>query len=119
MPTELEVVGMMNAARMGEESSGDSQQIPQTIERHFVEEERIGEALLETTARSLDERGWKVATKLLRGDAATEILSHIQERDIDLVVAGSRGLSELRGWLLGSVSRKLIHYADCSVLIVK
>ena len=54
-----------------------------------------------------------------RGDAATEILDYIKENDIDLVVCGSRGLSQVTGWLLGSVSRKLVHYADCSVMIVK
>ena len=36
-----------------------------------------------------------------------------------MVVCGSRGLSAVSGWLLGSVSRKLVHYAGCSVLIVK
>ena len=41
------------------------------------------------------------------------------EKNIDLVVVGSRGLSQVGGWLLGSVSRKLVHYAGCSVLIVK
>jgi nucleotide-binding universal stress UspA family protein len=36
-----------------------------------------------------------------------------------LIVAGSRGLSEFQGWWMGSVSRKLVHYSNCSVLIVK
>ena len=56
---------------------------------------------------------------LVRGDAATEIIDYAKERKVDLIVAGSRGLSQVRGWLLGSVSRKLVHYAPCSVLIVK
>jgi nucleotide-binding universal stress UspA family protein len=55
----------------------------------------------------------------LRGDAATEILNFAQNINADLIVAGSRGLSQIQGWLLGSVSRKLVHYARCSVLIAK
>jgi nucleotide-binding universal stress UspA family protein len=56
---------------------------------------------------------------LRRGDAATEILQLAKEKHIDLIVAGSRGLSQVSAWLLGSVSRKLIHYAKCSVLVVR
>jgi nucleotide-binding universal stress UspA family protein len=34
-------------------------------------------------------------------------------------VAGSRGLSNFKGLWVGSVSRKLVHYSNCSVLVVK
>jgi nucleotide-binding universal stress UspA family protein len=63
--------------------------------------------------------GLQTTSVLLRGDAATEIIHYVQEHHIDLVVAGSRGLSRVKGWLMGSVSRKLVHYAGCSVMIVK
>jgi nucleotide-binding universal stress UspA family protein len=56
---------------------------------------------------------------LLRGDAATEIIQFAKEENIDMIIAGSRGLSQTQSWLLGSVSRKLVHYAPCSVLLVK
>jgi nucleotide-binding universal stress UspA family protein len=55
----------------------------------------------------------------MRGDAATEIIQFARQHEIDLIVSGSRGLSPVTSWLLGSVSRKLVHYASCSVLIVK
>jgi nucleotide-binding universal stress UspA family protein len=82
-------------------------------------EQREGEALLARTENNLSAAGMSVDTVLLRGDAATEILNYIKEKEIDLVVVGSRGLSQVKGWLLGSVSRKLVHYAECSVMIVK
>ncbi len=63
--------------------------------------------------------GLEVETVLRRGDAATEIIDYTKEAGINLIVAGSRGLSQVTGWLLGSVSRKIIHYANCSVLVVK
>jgi nucleotide-binding universal stress UspA family protein len=61
----------------------------------------------------------KLKTVLKSGDAATEIIEYVKKNKIDLIVAGSRGLSRVRSWLLGSVSRKLVHYSGCSVLTVR
>lgn len=83
------------------------------------EEEAQGEKILDEALQTLDSQGIKALKVLKRGDAATEILDYIDNFDINLVVAGSRGLGQVQGWLLGSVSRKLVHYANCSLLIVK
>ena len=69
--------------------------------------------------RLAPEKGIESTSVLARGDAATEIIEYTNKEDIDLIVAGSRGLSQFQGWLMGSVSRKLVHYSNCSVLIVK
>jgi len=42
-----------------------------------------------------------------------------KDQKIDLIVTGSRGLGQIRSWLMGSVSRKLVHYSGCSVLVVR
>jgi nucleotide-binding universal stress UspA family protein len=82
-------------------------------------ETRAGKALLERTAGLLRRQGIESTSVLARGDAATEILGHASKNQIDLIVAGSRGLSQFKSLWMGSVSRKLVHYANCSVLIVK
>ena len=82
-------------------------------------EEEKGQQVLANGKEMLSASTYKVTTELLHGDAATEILKYCQDHAIDLIVAGSRGLSQIKGWLLGSVSRKLVHYAPCSVLIVR
>ncbi len=56
---------------------------------------------------------------LLLGDTIEQILAHIKEKDIDLLVCGSRGAGNLTGWLLGSISRELVRQATCSVLVVR
>ena len=85
------------------------------------EEERTGQAILQQTIQSLQGSSSRVEIKsiLVRGDAASEIIQYARDHEIDLIVAGSRGESTIRSWLLGSVSRKLVHYANCSVMIVK
>lgn len=83
------------------------------------EEEVRCETLLAQALVKCKEKYLNVSSVVNRGDAATEILKYHVENPVDLIVAGSRGLSAISGWLMGSVSRKIVHYAGCSVLIVK
>jgi len=54
-----------------------------------------------------------------RGHVAETIVKQTEKRKPDLVVVGSRGASDLRGYLLGSVSRKVLSHAPSAVLTVK
>ena len=47
------------------------------------------------------------------------ILRVADEMDADIIVMGTRGLSTLRGAIMGSVSHAMIEKATCPVLIVK
>ena len=82
-------------------------------------EERDGQALLDSAVEALRSLGLTASSVLKRGDAATEIIEYVKEQKIDLIVTGSRGLGQIRSWLMGSVSRKLVHYSGCSVLVVR
>ena len=83
------------------------------------DEEKHGRLILEQSVELLRSGGIEASPVMLRGDAAKEIIEYAKEHHINLIVSGSRGLSQFKGWLLGSVSRKLVHYSDCSVLVVK
>jgi nucleotide-binding universal stress UspA family protein len=52
------------------------------------------------------------------GDAAMAILAAAEDQDADLIVLGSRGMGDLKGLLLGSVSHKVTHLANRPCLIV-
>ena len=119
LPPPISTEATMRAWALGPEALYPTPIAP--IDKTALEEteRRFGENLLAETAKVLDLGGIKAETVLLRGDAASEILKILQSHDIDLVVCGSRGLSAVSGWLLGSVSRKLVHYSTTSVLIVK
>ncbi len=53
------------------------------------------------------------------GRAAQEILDEAKSFEADLIVMGSRGLSEFNALLLGSVAHKVIQHAECPVLVVR
>jgi len=81
--------------------------------------EQVQDAVAKRTGRVLDEAGVPYTT-LLEGGHPAEVIVRIAEDDgYDLIVIGSRGLSAIQSFLLGSVSDKVSHHAHCPVLIVK
>jgi len=55
----------------------------------------------------------------LFGYAARDIVDDAIAHGVDVIVMGSRGRSDLAGFLLGSTAHKVIHLADRPVLIVR
>lgn len=85
----------------------------------FAEREKAGEQLLEQAASSAREKGaQKIEELLTQGDPARVILDTAKAYDIDTIVMGSRGLSDLAGVVIGSVSHKVGHSAKCRVITV-
>jgi nucleotide-binding universal stress UspA family protein len=60
-----------------------------------------------------------VDARLIEGDPAERIVELARADKVDAIVMGSRGLGDLEGLLLGSVSHKVAHAAPCSCLIVR
>jgi nucleotide-binding universal stress UspA family protein len=73
---------------------------------------------LEEAKAWLAERGIDADVVLGQGDPADAILKAAKERGADLIIVGHKGHSPLH-MLLGSVSHKVAHRADCDVLIVR
>ena len=59
-----------------------------------------------------------VAAILDTGDPATRIVYQAEANAADLIVMGRRGLGDLGGLLLGSVSHKVAQLASCACLTV-
>lgn len=96
-----------------------TQEAEEITSKQAEAEEAKGKTLLKQSLEALKQHGIEASSVLRRGDAATEIIHYAKDQEVQLIVAGSRGLSRIKSWLLGSVSRKLLHYSDVSVLIVK
>lgn len=89
------------------------------LKRHHEQQQKHAEKMLQGVVHNLAIHGLNAEPVLRRGDAATEIINFATNQNVDLIVAGSRGLGAIRSWFMGSVSRKLVHYSDCSVLIAR
>lgn len=94
-----------------------TQQAAETARRFRV---ALGERLMEDTKKRASQRAVpSVRTVLREGDPAAAILNVTREEKADIIVMGRRGLGDLAGLLLGSVSHKVTHLADCACLTVK
>ncbi|PMR75497.1 universal stress protein [Billgrantia endophytica] len=90
------------------------------IEASRSEREGIGQQVVEKAAEAAREQGiTKIETIIGHGDPARTIVSEAKKRGVEAIVLGSRGLSDLKGFVVGSVSHKVGHAATCSVITVR
>ena len=82
----------------------------------------LADKVVRAATERLEEHG--VAADRIRvvfknGHPVKRILETVDDEKPDLVVTGSRGLSDLAGAIEGSVSHRVSHLAPCSVITVK
>ena len=87
-------------------------------EKLFAKRKSAGQVIVDEALQKLNKSTLKVRTELLEGPEVESILQAAQSSQADLIVMGSRGLGAVKGLLLGSVSRRVIHYATCPVMVV-
>ena len=78
-----------------------------------------GAHTLKAAEALLTQAGIAYETEIASGDPAHTIVDILERYGCDMVVMGARGMSPLRGALLGSVSNEVLHSAHVPVMIVK
>jgi nucleotide-binding universal stress UspA family protein len=99
--------------------------------REFARTERVdlpvamamsgaGQSIVNAGLASAATKGVRhLVTEVVTGDPAEQLLEYARTHGADLVVLGRRGVGQLRGLLLGSVSWKISSLAECPVLTVR
>ncbi|MGD2065489.1 MAG: universal stress protein [Dehalococcoidia bacterium] len=82
-------------------------------------EEKAARRLMVEAESQFRKAGYKVSTIVARGDPSREILREAAEQNVDLIAMGTRGLTGVRGFLLGSVAQRIAGYSKASVLIIR
>jgi nucleotide-binding universal stress UspA family protein len=73
----------------------------------------------EEAADKVRAEGVECETYVWPGDPASAIIDVAATARADLVVVGSKGMSDASRFLLGSVPDRVSHHAPCTVLIVR
>ena len=80
----------------------------------------LGEQIINKASARASKAGVaNVTAEIHSGDYANNILEVAKKVDADMIVMGRRGLSNLKGFVTGSVSHKVSQRSECSVLTVK
>ncbi|HEU4686355.1 MAG TPA: universal stress protein [Nitrospira sp.] len=124
-PREPERVTALHVVDVG--PSAAKGRNPVADKRALAAMEKAGTVLLRDAVRSARAALGQAATAprtkfhsvLARGPIARIIVQQAKRAKADLVIMGSRGLSDVQGFLLGSVSREVVAQARCPVLVVK
>jgi nucleotide-binding universal stress UspA family protein len=93
--------------------------IPSGAHTETVDLREVAESLLKRAARDAVSKGVEVETHAREGHPAEVIIDVANQEQADLIVLGSRGLTGIKRYLLGSVSSDVSHHAHCSVMIVR
>ena len=78
-----------------------------------------GAAQLADARKLLDEARVPYTQHVRIGEPAEEIARLCASERIDQIVMGTRGMSAIGNWVLGSTSTKIIHLANVPVTLVK
>ncbi|MCX7045031.1 MAG: universal stress protein [Candidatus Sumerlaeota bacterium] len=92
----------------------------------MVETEAILEAATEHFEKDFErlrsharETGVVFEARVVVGHPADQIIHAASQEKADMIVMGHRGKSLIQRWLLGSISKRVVSYAHCTVTIVR
>ncbi len=63
--------------------------------------------------------GVKPRFEIRMGYPAEQIVAVAKEEKADMIVMGHKGMGRLQEWLVGSVAKRVLTYAPCTVIVVK
>ena len=93
-----------------------------------AETQNIHDKLIEIYGRALEKAEAEVRMRypdlkfealLMEGRPSATIVEEAEQRDVNLIMMGSRGLGGISGWILGSTSRKVVDQCTKPILIIK
>lgn len=79
----------------------------------------ISAKILAPYKKTLDDEGVKHTERVEEGHADEVISCAVNEEGCDVIIIGSRGLSDLEGVFVGSVTHKVLEKACCPVLVTR
>ena len=99
--------------------------IPTPSDKSFVDNEIYkklkvkAEKMIEEVISDLGEHDFDITGRVEEGDPAIKIIEVANTLDVELIVLGSKGTSELGSYTIGSIANKVVQYAHKPVMVVR
>jgi len=94
---------------------------PVTVETEAILEsaEEYYESHFGGLKKKAEATGIPIRCEVQVGHPAEQIIHHATEEQADAIVMGHRGKTFVERWMLGSVCKRVLSYAHCTVMIVR
>jgi nucleotide-binding universal stress UspA family protein len=90
------------------------------IPDYILEMKNESQKYLDKVRLKAREKAVQIKTEIIASlNVAGGIVEYAKNKNIDLIVVGTRGISGFKKLLIGSVASGIITYAHCPVLVVK
>jgi nucleotide-binding universal stress UspA family protein len=99
--------------------------IPSSSDKNFVDEEmhrkikKKAENMILDVINDIGQHDFTITGMVEEGNPAAIIIDVANNLNVDLIVIGSKGTSELGHYLIGSVANKVVQYAHKPVMVVR
>lgn len=99
--------------------------VPSPTDKSYVDVDayknmkKKADVLVSNTIIDLGKQAFTLTGIVEEGDAAAKIIDVSNRLNVDLIVLGSKGHSELGRYLIGSVANKVVQYAAKPVMVVR
>lgn len=107
---ELYVLAVVHPPEIG--SDVETEAVIENSRRHHRQ-------MLDELKPSVAAQAVKAQFEVAVGHPAEQIIYHADRHEVDVIVVGDRGRSKFTRWLLGSVSKQVVHHAGRAVLVVR
>jgi nucleotide-binding universal stress UspA family protein len=94
---------------------------PARLEEVTTKEMKEGQQYVDKVKQKATEKKIRVKTDVIIGitSVVKEIVEYAENKKVDMIVIGSRGMTGFKKMLLGSVASDVVTYSHCPVLVVK
>jgi len=107
---ELYVLAVVHPPEIGDDV--ETEAVIENSRRHH-------RLMLDELKPAVASKGVKAHFEVAVGHPAEQIIYHADRHEVDVIVVGDRGRSKFTRWLLGSVSKQVVHHAERAVLVVR
>jgi nucleotide-binding universal stress UspA family protein len=99
--------------------------VPSPSEKKFLDEKthdifkKKAEDLINNIISDTDSRNFTITGIVESGDPSAVIIDLANKLNVELIVIGCKGISEIGQYLIGSVANKVVQYAHKPVMLVR
>ena len=94
---------------------------PLLLPSYYEQAKKLAEGWFKSVAEIAEKGGVDIETHILIEVASVvdSIVKYASDKNVDLIVMGTRGRTGLKRFLMGSIANGVVQYAHCPVLVVR